>query len=462
YISLHQGRKAIDKMIIRLGEEITDRINLHTQNYLNKPHLVHQSILANIESGNLDLNNFEQLQCYFWEQVKQPDLVDYLIFGNPQGDVLAVQRQKDGQIVVKIRDRTTNSKRNIYKLSDRCRRTELLKTQDYDATTRPWYQSALKAGTHTWSPVFPEPGEAILQASPVVPVYSSEKELLGVLGMEISLNQIADFLRETQISDSGVAFILDSSGEIVASSTSELPFKIVAGKTKRLRGEESSQPIIRLTTQKLLEKVNSLEQIDRPQHFIFENNGSPIVVEVEPIKDINGINWLTVVAIPEADFMAEINANTRHAIALCIFALVIATLTGILTSRWLSQPIYRISEASQKLAQGKLHRKIASFQVNELDILSQSFNQMAAQLQQSFSALESANQELEQRVEERTKELQKAKLIADNSNRAKSDFLAKMSHELRTPLNAILGFSQLINRDPNLATENKKYLNIII
>jgi len=68
---------------------------------------------------------------------------------------------------------------------------------------------------------------------------------------------------------------------------------------------------------------------------------------------------------------------------------------------------------------------------------------------------------LEQKVQERTAQLEIAKHQAEAANRAKSTFLANMSHELRTPLNVILGFSNLIKDGVNLTEEQKEKLSII-
>ncbi|MNK18731.1 Aerobic respiration control sensor protein ArcB [compost metagenome] len=57
-------------------------------------------------------------------------------------------------------------------------------------------------------------------------------------------------------------------------------------------------------------------------------------------------------------------------------------------------------------------------------------------------------------------EIKKAKLQADDANRAKSEFLANMSHEIRTPLNGVIGFSDLLQKT-ELSTTQQQYVSIV-
>ncbi|HWT15127.1 MAG TPA: ATP-binding protein [Patescibacteria group bacterium] len=66
------------------------------------------------------------------------------------------------------------------------------------------------------------------------------------------------------------------------------------------------------------------------------------------------------------------------------------------------------------------------------------------------------------RADEERQAAELSRARAEEANRAKTVFLANMSHELRTPLNAVLGFAQLMDRQPQRSSEDRRHLATIL
>ena len=128
---------------------------------------------------------------------------------------------------------------------------------------------------------------------------------------------------------------------------------------------------------------------------------------------------------------------------------------------------YFFNSSIEKLiaATGKISRQDYSHKINihsgdEFQILAESFNNMSRALAESKLKLENHAEDLEIQVKQRTEELVRAKLVAEEAVRVKSDFLAVMSHEIRTPMNGVLGLSRLLAIS-DLNSEQKEYVKLI-
>lgn len=405
YLSFRTGKNAIADLANQLIGEVSDRVYQNLDLYLAIPHQINNNKLDAIKLGFLDINNLDPWEKYLWRQVQHYPYINFTSVGNYLGDYRTGERLSDGTLMINLSGESTNFDfYSYYTDSEGNRTTVALMVPQFDIREHTSYTSAAEAGKPTWSDVYISFLEPTLIVSALHPVYNDNSELEGVLIAALRLDHIGQFLNQLKIGKTGQAFLIERNGTLLATSTPELPFTIDEnGNRELLNAKYSNDPITQTATQYLFNQFGDLKNIDTRQSIRFNLKGDRYFLKLLPFADEHGLDWLIVVIVPESDFMAEINANIRTTIRLSVGAMIGAVIIGILTARWITYPIFKLNTAASNLAKGNWSESLELGRTDELGELTEAFNSMARQLQQSFDDLKSLNQALSESESKLTK-----------------------------------------------------------
>jgi len=267
----------------------------------------------------------------------------------------------------------------------------------------------------------------------------------GVVAAEIDLRFVGDVISNARVGSAGYAYAIDGRGRLVAHPD----INLVLRKTSF-----ASLPQVRAALEGVTPEARS---VTTGRDF----NGGEVL---SASQSIDRLGWRVFVEEPLSEAFAPLKSAIWRTAFLLIAFLLLAIATSVLLARRLVRPIESIQAAAAKIGSGALDQRIDIATNDELGALAEEFNRMATQLQESYAGLE-------QKVEERTRELAKALAELDEKSREleaaslhKSEFLANMSHELRTPLNAVIGFSQVLREElfGELNEKQKGYVDDIL
>ena len=401
WLSFRNGHNAILLLANQFHRKVTEQVQDRLHSYLELPYTLNQLNANSIELEQIEPNDEIRFQAHFWKQLQNFSRISNIYFATTSGKYWGVRR---------IKDRFAIENTNSTFMTDNYGRpqTLLMAKNSFNLTERPWYQTVVQTRQSIWTEVYTDSMTEEPAITSIRPVYQENGELQGVLGISMLLGDINQFLQNTKVSNHGQTFIVEPSGKLVATSNSDVEISAQGSKSERILATQSQDKLTRTVAEWL--KSQPISNNNEIQQSVINFEGEPYFLQVGELNNdsgLSGLNWRIVVAVPASDFMLQIKENSMSTAMLCLIALGLNAILGIIAARRISRPITQLSQASQSIANGNLDQKVEySCAIEELAILANSFNQMSRQMKRSHTRLEEYSQLLVQKVDERTYALQ--------------------------------------------------------
>ena len=300
---------------------------------------------------------------------------------------------------------------------------------EYDPRIRPWYLAAVQNPDEViFTDVYEDAFGSGMVLTAAKAIFDENGDLIGVAALDILLADLIDIIYDIRITDSGYAFIIDSSGTYIVHPD---------------MGQEGFQPSVN--------DRNYSTSADLSEGYRRMMNGEEGFVESEfdgeivfmAFSPISVAGWSIGLVVYENELLAplrplisnmdnfateaEINIDNMWNRSVLIIGIIIGLILVMIIllsanlTKLVSKPIQKLTEEVVRIGEGDFEYRIPIQSYDEIGFLTESFNNMTDNIYNYASATKAAQE----------------------ANLSKSNFLATMSHEIRTPMNAILGISDI-------------------
>lgn len=436
--------EALAKVVMtRVSQRVLEKARYYLESAASVVQINATALQPNLHAS--ENNHAPFLTLFNQTTTKQLKLFPYfgLIYqGDQQGNHWLNKREQDGTVHVRVITRKENSPASQHalktfanhpKITDQDRqaiakgiapyletywyeqkengqlvRGEKDTTKVYDPRMRPWYLGAKEHDRLFWTDVYAWEDRyqgtirhqvGITASAPMV----QDGQLIGVSGIDISLQALSTFLREMEIMKNGRAFILNDKGEVVG-----LPnYEDVLGKMEENTPSVQLNHISKISDQAIAAsypKIRASLKITEQQplslqqkHLIaFDVAKQRYYGFYTPFTSDFGLNWTVGVVIPEDDFLGDIKQEMQQNLVVVLISIGCMLLIGIFVSRMITRPLHDLEgEVEQIIRFDLAPTPPLDTKFQELGLISFAFTRMKLELARMVNTISSHTKTLD-------------------------------------------------------------------
>ncbi len=393
------NKALINKNISTIHKEITNKVLLKLDSYLDIPHTINNLNDAFIRVSEDQLENLDLLRKFFYKQMSIFKTVNIIAFGTEEGTYVEAQRMDDGRIRTGL---VNKGNLELYVTDLRGQKLKLEKTIiNYDPRLRPWYKASIKNKLPAWSDIYlflSNNQPAISGSQPYFPI---ENEFSGVFTTSVTLEGISKFLAKLSMSNNSSVLVMEPSGITIATSK-KIP--LLDSLNHSIPAANLKDPIFSAVSKRFLKKI-----ADDKKGMVFEFplkiNNIKYLVRSTSYYGPHGLNWYVLVIIPESDYMSDYQRASMLGIVFLTLFLVIIVVTSYLIAGATAKPIIKLSKLVSQISwienadkEWSIPPKILE-RKDEIGLLAKAFSEMEKRLNLTIADLSVSQKEYKTLVE---------------------------------------------------------------